>query len=189
MGSYHLPGRRTLRPYHPLCMSIAPFLGMVVYPVCILLPSNHFESLTRLSCFLPCLLLRRLQQGCDNVRRRATRCDDVRQRATTCDDVRQRATTCGPVLPLGFLQAGAYDASQQHPRDFKTQACPRRATDHRLFPLGFIIVACPNPRGILFTWPIPRGISCAPVPCNFRTTSPTSWRNVPATGRSGASPN
>jgi hypothetical protein len=125
MGSYHFPGRRTLRPYHLLGMSIAPF-WVWSYPVYVLLPSNHFESLTRLACFFPCLLLRRRQQGCDNVRRRAT----------TCDDVRRRSTTCGPVIPLGFLQAVGYDASQQHPRDFKTQACTRRATDHRLFPLG-----------------------------------------------------
>jgi hypothetical protein len=115
MGSYHVPGRRTLRPYHRLGMSIAP-CWVWSYPVYVLLPSNHFESLTRLACFFPCLLLRRRQQGCDNVRR--------------------RATTCGLVIPLGFLQAVAYDASQQHPRDFKTQACTRRATDHRLFPLG-----------------------------------------------------
>jgi hypothetical protein len=34
MGSYHVPGRRTLRHYHRLGMSIAPLLGMVVPRLC-----------------------------------------------------------------------------------------------------------------------------------------------------------
>jgi hypothetical protein len=75
-------------------MSIVPsWHGL--YPVYILLSSNYFESLTRLECFSLSSPLR-LQQRCDGGRR--------------C------AMTCVPVLPRGFLPAGAYDAPQ-HPRD------------------------------------------------------------------------
>jgi hypothetical protein len=139
----------------------------------------------------------------------------LRQRATTCDDVRRRATTRDDAWTCytpGVSSSRGLRRVTLTSQGFKTQACTKRATDHRLFPLGSIIVFVvvffkptgysfhlANPTGnflslgqshgeFLVTWPIPRGISCAPVPCNCPTTLPTSWRNVPATGKSGASP-
>jgi hypothetical protein len=123
MGSYHSPGRRTLRPYHPLGMYIAPFW---VWPVPRLY-SASFElfRITNPACvFFPVFS----STAATTLRRRATTCDDVRRRATTCDYA-WTCTTPGVSFRRGLRRA-------KTSQGFKTQPCPRRATVHRLFPLG-----------------------------------------------------
>jgi hypothetical protein len=92
-----------------------------------------------------------LLHGCNNV-------------TTTCDDARRRVDL---YYPGGSFQPGP--TTRRNIPGIQDSTVPKACNCTQTLPIGFITV----------TWPIPRGIYCAPVACNCPTTFPTSWRNSP----------
>jgi hypothetical protein len=135
----------------PRYITYVPF-WYALYPVYILLPSNYLEPITRLACF-SLSFPPRLQQGCDGVRRRVDLCYPG---AYSSRGLR-RATTS---VATSFLD----DANPEHPRE---STVPKACNCPQALPIGFHIV----------TWPIPRGIYCAPILVHDMNLSPTSGQS------------